>query len=471
MISPRDLATLLADQLRETGSDLSETPFHDLVIDSRKVEPGDLFVALRGEQTDGHTYIADAIARGASGLLVRTAPSELPAGMATFVVNDPLSALQAAAKQWRQSLDVNIVGITGSVGKTTTREAIAQVLTRKYQTLESPRNFNSNIGLPLALLGLGTEHRWGVMEMGPYDLAEMQLLCDVGAPNIGVVTNVGPTHLERFGSLDAIEEAKGTLPASLPADGIAVLNGDDPRTRRMAARTNARVIFYGQGRDVNVRASDLESHGLDGIVFTLHVDDVATPIQTPLVGAHHVMTALAAAAVASGVGYRPSEIAAALADLHAGVRLRTRRAYSGALILDDTYNAAPLSMKAALDLLAEMPGRRIAVLGDMLELGDQEEAGHREVGAYSVERCDRLMAIGLRARAIADGAWDAGHKEIQWFETKDNATAILRNDVGADDVVLVKASHGLALETVVAALVDPHPGGGRRVEPVSGGTA
>ena len=471
MISPHDLATLLADQLHGTGSDLSETPFHDLVIDSRKVEPGDLFVALRGEQTDGHTYIPDAIARGARSLLVRTALPNLPTGVTAFVVDDPLSALQAAAKQWRQSLDVHIVGITGSVGKTTTREVIAQVLARKYQTLESPRNFNSNVGLPLTLLGLGPEHRWCVMEMGPYDLAEMQLLCDVGAPDIGVVTNVGPTHLERFGSLEAIEEAKGTLPAALPADGVAVLNGDEPRIRHMAARTEAQVLYYGQGREVNVRASDLESHGLDGIVFTLHMDGVATPVQTALVGAHHIMTALAAAAVASAVGYRPSEIAAALADLHAGVRLRTRRAYSGALILDDTYNAAPLSMRAALDLLAEMPGRRIAVLGDMLELGDQEEAGHREVGAYSVDRCDRLLAIGPRARTIADGAWDAGHKEIQWFETKENATAVLRNEVGADDVVLVKASHGLALETVVEALVDPQPDGGRRAEPVSGGTA
>ena len=211
----------------------------------------------------------------------------------------------------------------------------------------------------------------------------------------------------------------------------------------------------GAARRAAVRADDVESLGLAGLRFKLTIEGKAAPVQTPLVGAHHVMTALAAAAVAWGAGFDLEEIAAGLAKLHAGCRLRRRRAFSGALILDDTYNAAPISMRAALDLLAELPGRRIAVLGDMLELGDEEEAGHRAVGAYTAGRCDRLMAIGERARGIADAAWDAGHREIQWFDEKEQPTTLLREETGADDVVLVKASHGLTLETVVEALVHP----------------
>ena len=455
MISPRALALALNGLLKNPYADLSDAPFNDIVMDSRKVKPGDLFVALRGEHTDGHKFLDDAVQRGATGLLTRAAPPTLPASVTAFLVDDTLHALQEAARQWRVTLPAKVVGITGSVGKTTVREALSQVLGRRYATFESPRNFNSEIGLPLALLGLSPQHEWAVMELGPYDLQEMQLLCDIARPDVGVVTNVGPTHLERYGSLDAIEEAKGTLPASLGPNGLAVLNADDERTLRMRRRTQARVLTFGLGRTADVRAGDVLEHGLDGLTFTLHLHKEAVAVRTPLAGAHHVITALAAATVAAGAGFNATEIAEALATLRTGSRLKPRRSFSGALILDDTYNAAPLSMKAALDFLAQIPGRRVAVLGDMLELGSEEEAGHREVGAYAVGRCDRIVAVGERARTIANGAWDAGHTQIQWFQDKESATATLRQEVGADDVVLIKASHGLALETVVEALVNP----------------
>ena len=455
MISPHGLAATLGELLRNPQEGLPATPFHAVVIDSRQVQAGDLFVALPGEHTDGHTFLDEAVRRGATGLLTRLAPPALPSSATVFFVDDTLTALQHAAQQWRAAQPVKVVGITGSVGKTTVREAIAQLLQRKFCTLESPRNFNSEIGLPLALLGLSPRQEWAVVELGPYDLREMRLLCALSRPDVGVVTNVGPTHLERYGSLEAIEETKGTLAASLPAEGLAVLNADDKRTLRMSGRTTARVLLFGRSAAAAVRADDVESLGLAGLRFKLTIEGKAAPVQTPLVGAHHVMTALAAAAVAWGAGFDLEEIAAGLAKLHAGCRLRRRRAFSGALILDDTYNAAPISMRAALDLLAELPGRRIAVLGDMLELGDEEEAGHRAVGAYTAGRCDRLMAIGERARGIADAAWDAGHREIQWFDEKEQPTTLLREETGADDVVLVKASHGLTLETVVEALVHP----------------
>ncbi len=453
MISPRDLAATLGETSQSPRMELSPAPFHAVVIDSRKVEPGDLFIALRGEHTDGHKFLGDAIARGATGLLTRLLPPDLPEGVAAFVVDDPLQALQRAATCWRRSMHVRVVGITGSVGKTTTREAITQLLRGSYATFESPRNFNSEIGLPLALLELGPEHDWAVLELGPYDLNEIRLLCKIAGPEIGVVTNVGPTHLERFGSLDAIEEAKGMLPESLAADGLAVLNADDDRTMAMRQRTRARVLSFGLSPDADVRATNVESRGLEGLRFDLEVKGETVHVETALAGAHHVMTALAAAAVALGAGLSVAQIRDGLETLRPGSRLVVRRAFSGATILDDTYNAAPLSVRAALDLLAETPGRHIAVLGDMLELGNEEETAHREIGAYSVDRCDRLVAVGTRARGIADGAWDAGHQQIQWYEDKEAAAAALRQEIGADDVVLVKASHGMALESIVEGLV------------------
>ena len=463
MITPSSLAAALDTLLLNPEECSGDTPFNDIVIDSRKVRPGVLFVALRGERTDGHRFLGDAMERGATALLSRLRPPDLPAGVTVFLVEDTLIALQGAARRWRAEQPARVIGITGSVGKTTTREAIAQVLRSRFETLESPQNFNSDIGLPLALLGLDPGHEWAVVELGPYDQKEMELLVEIGAPDVGIVTNVGPTHLARFGSIDATEAIKGLLPASLPPDGLAVLNGDDERVRRMRTRTSARTLLFGLGDDVDVRATDVSAQGLDGIRFTLHLPGArqGIAVRTPLPGAHHVMTALAAAAVASAAGFSPTEIGESLATLHAGRRLKPRRGYSGATILDDAYNAAPLSMRAALDLLADMPGRRIAVLGDMLELGSEEAAAHRDVGAYATGRCDRLITIGPRAHGITDGAWDAGHREIQWFEGKEEAAEILRQEVGADDVVLVKASHGLGLETVVEALITP-PGPAQR---------
>ncbi len=460
MISPQQLASLLGPLLLNSHNEYSRTPFCDAVVDSRRARPDALFIALRGEHTDGHYFVGDAMDRGATGLLCRFVADSLPASdrrddVTLFQVEDPLAALQAAAKQWREQHAVRVVSLTGSVGKTTTREAVAQMLARRAPTLESPFNYNSEIGLPLSLLRLEPQHTWAVLEMGPYDLREISLLCEIAQPEIGIVTNVGPTHLERFGSIEAIEEAKGILPASLPADGLAVLNADDPRTLCMRNRTSARVLTFGRTMQADVRATDEASQGLDGISFTLNFEGQSAAVRTSLVGIHHVMTALAAAAVALGAGWTLAETAEALSMLHAGQRLKPRRSYSGALILDDTYNAAPLSVQAALDLLAELPGQRIAVLGDMLELGSEETAGHRAVGAYAVGRCDRLVAIGELGKITADAAWDAGHRQIQWFEDKEPATQLLRQELGADDIVLIKASHAQELETVVEALITP----------------
>lgn len=455
IVSPRELAVALGELWLNPQAELSAAGFHDAVVDSREVQPGDLFIALKGERSDGHLFIPEALHRGASGVLCHTAPAEAPPGVTIFRVAEPLTALKMAAKRWRRAHSARVIGITGSVGKTTTREAVAQIMGRCAPTLETPRNFNSEIGLPISVLGLGPQHGWAVLEIGLYSRAEMLTLIEIALPEIAIVTNIGPTHLERFGTLEAIEEAKGLLPESLPAQGLAVLNADDPRTRRMRERTTARVLTFGLSEEADVRASEVVSHGIDGLSFVLQAEGERVRVRTALIGRHQVMTALAAAAAAIGTGMPVGEAGEALAALRPGRRLQPRRAFCDALILDDSYNAAPISVRAALDLLAEMPGRRIAVLGDMLELGSEEAAGHREVGAYSVGRCERLLAIGPRARQISEGAWAAGHGQIEWYETKEAATAALRRDLEADDVVLVKASHGLALETLVEALVQP----------------
>ena len=266
MISSADLATLL-DQRLLSQPVISEEPFSQIVIDSREVTPGALFVALRGERVDGHQFVDDAMQRGAAAALVSEASARL--GSSIFVVDDPLAALQEAGRRWRDLVGAQVVGITGSVGKTTVREVTYQLLSDHFPTHQSPRNFNGDIGLPIALLGIDLEDEWAVIEIGPYSQEEMELLVSSAQADVGIVTNVGPTHLERFGTLDDTERIKGLLPESLPPEGLAVLNGDDVRARRMSLRTRADVLTFGFGSQCDLQASDVTTNGFDGVRFKL----------------------------------------------------------------------------------------------------------------------------------------------------------------------------------------------------------
>ncbi len=451
MISSRDLARLLGDLLlNEPGS--TDEAFSDIVVDSREAQPGSLFVALRGEARDGHQFVDDALRRGASAALVSEASGLR--GSSMFVVRNPLFALQEAGRRWRGRVKAQIVGITGSVGKTTVREATYQVLSRHFPAHQSPRNFNGDIGLPMALLGIDPADEWAVIEIGPYSQEEMELLVESARPDIGIVTNVGPTHLERFGSLADTERIKGLLPASLPESGLAILNGDDPRVRCMSERTSAETFTFGIGPRCDLRASDVVANGFDGIEFDLHHtrnrDQVR--VKAPLVGAHQAMTALAASAVGLRAGLTLAEIAESLASLRPGSRLARRTAWNGATIIDDAYNAAPLSMQAALDLLTNCRPRRIALLGDMFELGTEEQAAHRALGMYAADRCDWLIAVGERSRDTVESAREAGHAQACWVAEADQAADILFHSLEPGDTLLVKASHAMHLETVVERL-------------------
>jgi UDP-N-acetylmuramoyl-tripeptide--D-alanyl-D-alanine ligase len=460
----------LDDLLAATGARLlgptSVTSFATAAVDSRNVVPGCLFVALRGERTDGHRFSGDAVRAGATVLIVEH-PVELPEGadVAVLQVADPLTALQEMAAWWRARSSVRVVGVTGSTGKTIAKEILADVLSRTLSVLRNEGNLNSETGLPMTLLRLEPWHQVSVLEMSMYTEGEIARLAEIARPEVGVVLAVHPTHLERAGSLDAIARAKAELPAALPADGLAVLNADDPRVVRMRSVTAASVRTFGLGPGADVRATDIESHGVDGTTFTLEAPWGRRRLHSATLGRHLVPHALAAATVADHFGIPLDEVEVALAaGSRADHRMAVAEAMAGATVIDDTYNASPVSVAAALDFLGESPlapGRaRYAVLGDMLELGPDEERLHREVGAKAPGVADGLVAVGDRGRWIAEGALAAGLRRVTTVHDADEAVLAVERDLapGVGDLLLVKASRGIELDRLVAALTGQAPG-------------
>jgi UDP-N-acetylmuramoyl-tripeptide--D-alanyl-D-alanine ligase len=434
-------------------------------VDSRRVTPGSIYVALRGERTDGHRFVLDALRAGAVAALVER-PVELPPDVDAAVVQvaNPLVALQELAAWWRARHAVRVVGITGSTGKTITKEITADVLSRTMVTLRNEGNLNSETGLPMTLLRLGPKHQVAVLEMSMYTIGEVARLAEIAAPEVGVVLAVHPTHLQRAGSIEAIAQAKAELPVALPAGGLAVLNADDARVAAMRDLTRAEVRTFGLGTDADVRAEQVVSRGLDGTEFTLHAAWGSRRMASAMPGRHLVPHALAAAAVAQHFDVPLDEVAAALA---AGSRPEHRMAVagaaSGARLVDDTYNASPVSMAGALNFLAETPlpagRRRLAVLGDMLELGPDEERLHREIGAHAARAADGLVAVGERGRWIAEGARSAGATRVATADDADDAATVLERELapGVGDLVLLKASRGIGLDRTVELLRDSTP--------------
>lgn len=446
----------------------------EAVVDSRQAIPGALFIALPGERVDGHDFIQEAFKRGAAFALVQKdcsasfpqldllgewTPEAVTAfGDAPFClrVEDTLKALQQIARFWRRKLDVRVIGITGSVGKSTTKELIGEVLDQRYRTLKNPGNLNNEIGLPLTLLRLTEAHERAVLEMGFYVPGEIALLCDLALPSVGVITNIGTVHAARAGSQEAIARGKAELVEALPPSpqGIAILNYDDPWVRQMAERTRARIFFYGLDPQSDLWVDGVEGLGLEGIRFRLHYRHETLHLRVPMIGRHSVHTALRAAAVGLLDGLTWQEIVDGLRSGHTQLRLVAVRTESGALILDDTYNASPESTLAALNLLAELEGRKVAVLGDMLELGPYEWRGHEMVGGRAAEVADLLVTVGERGRMIAAAASRAGLPNHRICDLQDNQQTIayLQQNLDAGDVVLVKGSRGMRMDQIVAAL-------------------
>jgi UDP-N-acetylmuramoyl-tripeptide--D-alanyl-D-alanine ligase len=452
MLTVQDITAALDPLLNLVIRAIGRQSFSGVAIDSRQVQPSDLFIALPGEHRHGREFIPDAISRGAAGVIAEKQPRDLPHDVCFFQVDNTLAALQRLAAYWRGKYRVKVVGITGSVGKTTCKELTAAVLSSGYQVLKSEANLNTEIGLPLTLLQLRPEHEQVVLEMGMYGLGDIRLLCQMARPQIGVVTNVGPVHLERLGTLEAIAQAKAELVESLPVDGWAVLNGDDPLVAAMAERTSARVALFGESPQCSVRGTVLSTSGLEGISFRLTCDDESVDVSAPLPGRHNLYNALAAATVGLANGLSLQEVAAALAAADVLLRLRVLSGPQGSTILDDTYNASPASMLAALDLLAELPGRHLALLGDMLELGAFEEEGHCLVGERAAQTTDILYTIGERGRIIGEAAQAAGHQDVRFLASKEAAAAAIRETLSEGAHLLVKASRAMALETVIEEL-------------------
>jgi UDP-N-acetylmuramoyl-tripeptide--D-alanyl-D-alanine ligase len=444
-----------------------------VVVDSREALPGSLFVALAGERTDGHEFVIDAFNRGAIAALIER---ELAPEIATInlrdegtaaisqwdgslpvciLVEDTVFALQEAARSWRDQFDVKIIGITGSVGKSSTKELTYTVLSQRYRTFKSPGNRNSILGLPPALFDLRPEHERAVLEMGMYSTGEIKRLCDITRPKIGVVTMIGPVHLERAGTIETIVAAKRELVELLPADGVAILNHDDYRVMEMAPHTRARVFTYGLDSRADLWADQIHSMGLGGIRFTLHHQHEALALSVPMLGRHSVHTALRATAVGLVEDLSWEEIASGLGETSlAEFRLVAVAGPRQSIIIDDTYNSSPDSALAALNLLSELEGRHIAVLGDMLELGWAEEESHRLIGRRAADVAHILIAIGNRSRTIANEAIKVGMPgpNVYWVEHAEAAIPLLGELIHEQDVILVKGSLGMRLDKIVAAI-------------------
>lgn len=433
--------------------------------DSRTVRAGNVFVALRGDRFDGHRFVNDAVRRGAACLLVSdtaclgdAATLASGAGPSVIRVVDTEKALQDLATAHRGTFQGSVVGVTGSNGKTTVKEMTASVLQTWFSTHKTSGNLNNHIGVPLAVLGLDPLKRVVVLELGMNHLGEISRLCEIARPDVGVITNIGTAHLGGLGSVDAIQQAKGELTASLDATGVAIVNADDPRALALGKQSAGSLMTFGLSEDADVRGWVQENLGLAGTRCCMVLGGVVHNLWLRVPGTHQIMNALAAASVGMAFGMPQERIVWGL-QRYRGVygRLAMRRGREDVWLIDDTYNANPQSMQVAVRFLASVPGagRRIAVLGDMLELGETGPALHREIGALVSETgIHTLIALGPTAEYIAHGARQAGMecRRIHHTRSQQDVLGLLNDIVQPDDVILLKGSRGMAMERLVEAL-------------------
>jgi len=434
-----------------------EAMLSGVAVDSRRVKPGDLFVALPGARVDGHDFAAAAAAAGARAVLAQHPPPGLPAGFPVLEVPDAGAALLAFAGALKKDAGFALAAVAGSAGKTTTKEFAAAILARHYSAVEkTPGNQNSAIGFPMAVVNLPRWPEWMVGEMGMSAPGEISRLSRTFAPRVAAITLIAAEHLEFLGSLEAVARANGEILEGLESGGTFVVNADDSRIVGIASGWRGPVLRFGQTSPADVTVEGVEASS-DGSTFRLQGPSGSVSVRLPLPGLHQVANFLAASAVALAAGATLEDAAAAAPQLGpASHRGEFRRHPSGALLYDDAYNASPPSMRAALDALKLVGGsRRIAVLGDMLELGPEDAWWHRETGRYVVGRADRLVCVGPRARSIGEGAAEEGLSAdlIQYLDAADQVAPLLGPILTAGDAVLFKASRGVGLERAVESLM------------------
>ncbi|MEO8431795.1 MAG: UDP-N-acetylmuramoyl-tripeptide--D-alanyl-D-alanine ligase [Acidobacteriota bacterium] len=436
-----------------------------IAVDSRKARPGDLFVSLAGARVDGHDYAAAAAAAGAGAVLARRMPPGLPTGFPTLLVDDPAGALLRFAGAVKRESGFRLAAVAGSVGKTTTKEFAAAILSRKGPVEKTPGNQNSAVGFPMSILNFPRLPDWMVGEMGMSALGEVSRLSRTFEPDVAAITVIAAEHLEFLGSLDGVARANGEILEGLKPDGIFVVNSDDERLQVLAATWRGKTLRFGRGAAADVRVEEVFASDA-GSRFRLRTPAGDVDVALPMPGLHQVSNFLAASAVAIAAGAGPEDCAAAAPGLTAAAhRGEFRRHGSGALLYDDAYNASPPSMRAALDTLALLAGtRKIAVLGDMLELGSEDLWWHRDLGRYAAGRAALLVCVGERARAIGEGAVEAGMPaaSILFAETPEDAAATLAPLLVSGDTALFKASRGIGLDRAVSRL-SARDTGARRV--------
>jgi UDP-N-acetylmuramoyl-tripeptide--D-alanyl-D-alanine ligase len=446
-VTLKTLADWAGGQLVSGNPGLAVT---NLCTDSRTLRRGDLFLALNGENFDGHSFVRQAAEAGAVGALVETVAENLPPDFAIIKVANTLAALQRIATAYRRTLPLKAVVITGSNGKTSTKDLTAAILARRFRVIKTEGNLNNHIGLPLTLLRARADDEIGVFEIGMNHPNEIEPLSKIAQPDVGIITHIGITHIEFMGTRDAIAQEKGMLAEAVPAGGVVILDAEDDYTEAIAARTKARVIRVG----ADIRASAIRPDD-GGSRFTVHASGKSTEMRLPVPGAHMVRNALFATAVGTLFGVSLEECAEGLAQARLTKGRLEQKTIGGIHVLDDSYNANPDSMVAALRTLAEMPvkGRRIAVLGRMGELGAEAARGHRRAGeAAGREKIDCVITVGAEASLIADAAAEAGAGEaIKVFSTEE-AAAVLRKIARPGDLVLVKGSRSARIEKVLEGL-------------------
>lgn len=447
-----------AEEMRRRGYTVLEgpdTPIENGVADSRNVRPGDLFCAFPGEETDGNLYVPAALQAGAAAVVCSRPPQGDYPDQTIIVAPDTTRAIAELARAWRDYCNPRVVGITGTVGKTTAKDLTATALATRFRTHRSKGNLNSREGLPLALLSLHRDHEVSVLEIAMDSKGEIRYLSSIAKPEIGVVLNIGLTHVSKLGSIEAIAEEKLSLVRGLASWGTAIINADDPRVSASREGLPCRVISFGAtaSGEGALRYENPTDKGLEGTEFDVSFEDASAHARSPLPGLHTIPAALTAIASGLALGLTLEDAVGALATatMDEG-RMQIRRAVNGATILDDRYNSSPASLAGALRVLAGRPTPRIALLGRMAELGEHEEDEHHAAGRIAAECCDTLIGVGEPCRLLVNAAEAAGLSDVHWFEEKDDAAAFAVSRLTPEASILVKASRSQAFETIIPVL-------------------
>lgn len=420
-----------------------------IVIDSRLIEKNYLFIASKGEHVDGHDFINDAFDKGAAAVICEKAPVN-PKG--TFIlVENSLIALKDIAKYYRMQLDIKIIGITGSVGKTSTKEFISSVLSRKYDVLKTEGNYNNEIGMPLTLLKIRNHHQIAILEMGINDFNEMHRLSEIAKPDIAVITNIGECHLEKLGSRAGVLKAKTEIFDFLSENGKIIINGDDDMLSTIDIAGSIKPIRFGLDSKNNIFADNLVSNGLLGSSFDIHINNKSYKTNIPLPGEHMIYNALAAASVGLVLGMHFDEVLLGFKEAKTLNGRSNVIQSENQVIIDDCYNANPISMRAAIDLLTIANGRKVAILGDMFELGKDENILHNEIGRYASTRLDLLICVGELSYHMYEGALENSNTNtnILYFKTRDELINQLSSIIRSGDTILVKASNGMKFNEII----------------------